>query len=154
MIFRLAVLISVVAIAYGGLPDVGQCDENSAGLFPHPDECQLYFDCSSIETTSWQPGVKGLRECEYPKLFDEFSRKCMKNVQCGSRKVKKNGCDYYTNQCQGNHCRPCELDFPKCEGLKDGTYPHPLKKGSPQCIVCKNERFIVEKTCPVSVLST
>ncbi|WAQ94079.1 hypothetical protein MAR_006550, partial [Mya arenaria] len=71
----------------GGLPDVGQCDENSAGLFPHPDECQLYFDCSSIETTSWQPGVKGLRECEYPKLFDEFSRKCMKNVQCGSRKA-------------------------------------------------------------------
>ncbi|WAQ93625.1 hypothetical protein MAR_006096 [Mya arenaria] len=132
----------------------GQCDEKTAGRFPHPDECQLYYDCSVTYSPPEMPGGKGVTECEYPLLYDESSGKCMKEVECGSRMLKKNGCDYYNNRCYSIRCPPCFLRFPECEGLTDGTYPHPAKPGTPRCMVCKNERFVEEIYCPVNVITT
>ncbi|WAR28724.1 hypothetical protein MAR_014428 [Mya arenaria] len=90
MISRLTILISVAAVASGFPSDVSPCNGTSAELFPHPKECQLYYNCSITDSPRLMPGGQGVTECKYPLLYDETSETCMEEVNCGSRKLKKN----------------------------------------------------------------
>ncbi|XP_063401938.1 uncharacterized protein LOC134686193 isoform X2 [Mytilus trossulus] len=111
-----------------------QCD--STTFIPHPNKCQLYYNCSQAlsplptENRKYTDRLQVLRpaylhECLYPKLFSTTTMSCQyyKDVKCGSRYETKNKCNYlaisYT--CLGA-CKECIYFTPDCEGFADGVY--------------------------------
>jgi len=77
-----------------GDPSRDACDPGSTDIFAHPDECQLYYNCSVTWSSPWLPGGKGVMECKYPLLYDESAHACLdyKLVECGSRQENVDGC--------------------------------------------------------------
>ena len=74
--------------------DIEEECNNGADVLPHPDGCQLFYNCSEAYY-----GInmgKYIDECLYPKLFSLYSYKCedFETVTCGSRTEPKSGCKY------------------------------------------------------------
>ncbi|WAR27122.1 hypothetical protein MAR_012826 [Mya arenaria] len=115
------------------------------GVFPHPTECQAFYNCS-VRYTHGIPRFfeQHLVECPYPQLFNTETKQCdhFENVKCGSRAEIKDGCQYRSNQCPVARCRPCSVDLPSCIGKRDGINVHPAKLWSPFYAVCYKERTI------------
>ncbi|XP_052779411.1 uncharacterized protein LOC128216788 [Mya arenaria] len=137
------------------LPDLGPLSPEErcnmfGGVFPHPTECQAFYNCS-VRYTHGIPRFfeQHLVECPYPKLFNTETKQCdyFENVKCGSRMEIKDGCQYRSNQCPVAHCRPCSVDLPSCIGKRDGINVHPVKLWSPFYAVCYKERTIKEERC-------
>ena len=63
-------------------------------VFPHPDECQLYYNCSVTYVTVPTHLEQHLVECPYPSLFSTQSLQCenFTEVCCGFRKEIKDKC--------------------------------------------------------------
>lgn len=66
-------------------------------VFPHPHECQMYYNCSMIEDKDLSiecHHVMHLTECIYPDLFSEETLQCenFTNVKCGEREEIKYLC--------------------------------------------------------------
>ncbi|XP_061186491.1 uncharacterized protein LOC133194564 [Saccostrea echinata] len=120
------------------------CGDYDYGFIAHPEYCQAYYDCSSTSGPLYRPWDKGFRECPYPKLFNAQTLKCEMffYVKCGKRKEYKSGCDYFANQCLRSHCIPCFIRYPSCEGYRDGTHEHPIRRGSKWMIHCYRERLM------------
>ncbi|WAR27130.1 hypothetical protein MAR_012834 [Mya arenaria] len=82
------------------LPDLGPLSPEErcnmfGGVFPHPKECQAFYNCS-VRYTPQIPRFfeQHLVECPYPQLFNTETKECdyFENVKCGSRTEFKNGC--------------------------------------------------------------
>ncbi|XP_052779092.1 uncharacterized protein LOC128216538 [Mya arenaria] len=137
------------------LPDLGPLSPEErcnmfGGVFPHPTECQAFYNCS-VRYTHGIPRFfeQHLVECPYPQMFNTETKQCghFENVKCGSRTEFKDGCQYRSNQCPVAHCRPCSVDLPSCVGKPDGINVHPVKPWSPFYAVCYKERTIKEERC-------
>ncbi|XP_052778857.1 uncharacterized protein LOC128216337 [Mya arenaria] len=138
------------------LPDLGPLSPEErcnmfGGVFPHPKECQAFYNCS-VRYTPQIPRFfeQYLVECPYPQLFNTETKECdyFENVKCGSRTEFKNGCQYRSNQCPVAHCIPCSVDLPSCIGKRDGINVHQVKLWSPFYAVCYKERTIKVDRCP------
>ncbi|WAR27168.1 hypothetical protein MAR_012872 [Mya arenaria] len=70
-----------------------RCNLNG-GVFPHPTECQAFYNCSVRYT--WIPRFfeQHLVECPYPQFFNTETKQCdhFENVKCGTRTEFKDGC--------------------------------------------------------------
>ncbi|WAR27180.1 hypothetical protein MAR_012884 [Mya arenaria] len=107
------------------------------GVFPHPTECQVFYNCS-VRYTPEIPRFfeQHLVECPYPQLFNTETKQCdhFENVKCGTRTEFKNGCQYKSNMCGSK---------------RDGINVHPVKLWSPFYVVCYKERTVKEDRCQV-----
>lgn len=76
-------------------PDIG-CGTLKSGVFPHPDNCAWYFNCSvrpdAVQETYYSGHVM---ECPYPQLFSVDSMQCedFEDVQCRGRYEPKSPCE-------------------------------------------------------------
>ncbi|XP_052781097.1 uncharacterized protein LOC128217766 [Mya arenaria] len=136
------------------LPDLGSLNPEErckmfGGMFPHPTECQVFYNCSVNYTRIPWFFEQHLVECPYPQLFNTDTKQCdhFENVKCGSRAEIKDGCQYRSRRCLNARCRPCSVDFPSCVGKRDGINVHPVKLWSPFYAVCYKERTIKEERC-------
>ncbi|CAG2197441.1 unnamed protein product [Mytilus edulis] len=116
--------------------DVNQtCKSDANRLIPHPNTCQLYYNCSQAVSPipTWYrlythiPQVLRpayLHECPYPELFSTTTMSCQNytDVKCGSRYETKNKCDYLAVNyyCMGA-CKVCTYSFPDCVDLTEYT---------------------------------
>ncbi|VDI08421.1 Hypothetical predicted protein [Mytilus galloprovincialis] len=137
--------------------DVNQtCKYNTESLIPHPNTCQLFYNCSQavspIPTTekvyanSRIPQHAYLHECPYPELFSTTSMSCQNytDVKCGSRYETKNKCDYLAvgYNCQAA-CKVCIYFTPDCMGIADGIYRNKyIEPPGEFYFECQNERII------------
>ncbi|XP_052778854.1 uncharacterized protein LOC128216333 [Mya arenaria] len=123
------------------------------GVFPHPTECQAFYNCSVRYT--WIPRFfeQHLVECPYPQLFNTETKKCdhFEIVKCGTRTEFKDGCQYKTNMCKTSHCMPCNVRLPSCEGKRDGINVHPVRLWTPFYAVCYKERTVKQDRCQADV---
>ncbi|KAL3853251.1 hypothetical protein ACJMK2_016807 [Sinanodonta woodiana] len=127
------------------------CSSVGTGRIPDPIHCQMYFDCSVVYNEV-PPGLGQHQvECPYPDLFSEETLQCeaFDTVKCADRIEPVNKCDYTMNKCNGPNCQPCEISYPKCEGLSDGFHAHPMKNDSPYYIECYKSRLIGVQICPI-----
>lgn len=127
------------------------CRTQSYYRAPHPQYCQIYYDCTTKYTRVPIYFEQHMRECEYPLLFSEQTLKCENytEVKCGNRTEYKSACQYLSHRCgASSHCMPCALNHPSCEGKQDGVYQHGYKSESPWFMVCKDERFVSDGLCP------
>ncbi|XP_056000588.1 uncharacterized protein LOC130048213 [Ostrea edulis] len=108
-------------------------------IFPHPDECQLYYNCSVTYTDIPIHSEQHLQECRYPDVFSTQTLQCenFTAVCCGARKVLKDKCDYRR---QLNISSTCKWQYPSCSGKTDGY--HRGSQGSKSYINCFNERLM------------
>ncbi|XP_046373608.1 uncharacterized protein LOC124147048 isoform X2 [Haliotis rufescens] len=119
-------------------------------LLPHPKNCHWYFNCSlNASSEVWVYQEPLTEECQYPRLFSLTSRKCEKydTVDCGSRNIKKEPCEYRKNMCTKAHCRPCNIRFGSCVGKKNGNHSFPQREWTPRYIICKDERTVDQRDC-------
>lgn len=70
------------------------CRDNPFLIFPHHDECQLYYNCSLTYADVSSHLEQHMVECQYPSLFSTKSLRCenFMEVCCGMRKELKNKC--------------------------------------------------------------
>ncbi|VDI54945.1 Hypothetical predicted protein, partial [Mytilus galloprovincialis] len=136
------------------------CRANPTVIQEYSDSCAMYINCS--RTGHY------LVECKYPDLYSPVSKTCQsfKSVTCGKRPEPQKPCDYKQNLCMPGDisCQPCTERLPSCEGLGDGSNPHPYHMWGIEYIVCdKNRTIHVDKcsqgyfnprtlTCTVTVL--
>ncbi|XP_046544867.1 uncharacterized protein LOC124255076 [Haliotis rubra] len=118
-------------------------------VFPHPDHCQLYYNCSQTYEHVPRYFKQYLRECTYPQLFDVRSSRCQdfQEVDCGTREETINACDYRQNWCPVSHCIPCAVNLPPCHGRPDGRNPFPGREWSPWYVECLKGRTITTAQC-------
>ncbi|XP_071082419.1 uncharacterized protein [Haliotis cracherodii] len=118
-------------------------------VFPHPDHCQLYYNCSRVYTQVPRYFQQYLQECPYPQVFDVGSGACrdFQLVNCGTRDETINACDYRQNWCPVSHCSPCGTRLPSCQGRPDGPNPFPGREWSPWYIECRQGRTITTTQC-------
>lgn len=68
-------------------------------VFPHPDGCALFYNCSlRFQHRPRRHFASPLEdECPYPQLFSNETLKCENflNVTCGTRKEPKAPCKYF-----------------------------------------------------------
>ena len=71
------------------------CAHHPGMVFPHPDQCQLYYNCSHTAQPNRRLKLHQ-QECPYPMLFDVHTQTCrsFKYVQCGGRTEVKHPCKY------------------------------------------------------------
>ncbi|XP_061179340.1 uncharacterized protein LOC133187964 [Saccostrea echinata] len=124
----------------------GVCSLTSHEKLANAENCAKYYDCDTKVSSVGEAEVK---ECPYPLLFDENSQRChhYSTVQCGTRYEPKDACEYEENQCKSAHCIPCYMRFPSCKGSPDGLNPWKGKEGSPEFVVCKDERVVFQGGC-------
>ncbi|CAG2229574.1 unnamed protein product [Mytilus edulis] len=145
--------------------DVNQtCKSDANRLIPHPNTCQLYYNCSQAVSPipTWYrlythiPQVLRpayLHECPYPELFSTTTMSCQNytDVKCGSRYETKNKCDYLAVNyyCMGA-CKVCIYSFPDCVGFADGIHRNEYISQSSRYFECQNERNIYggQNPCP------
>ncbi|XP_063401940.1 neurogenic locus notch homolog protein 1-like [Mytilus trossulus] len=144
--------------------DVNQtCESDADTLIPHPNTCQLYYNCSQAvsplptENRKYPHRTQILRpaylhECSYPELFCTTTLSCQNytDVKCGSRYETKNKCDYLAISyiCNGA-CKVCVYFSPDCIGFSDGI--HRNKYVAPPGEVyfeCQDERNIYDGRNP------
>ncbi|KAK7102891.1 mucin-2-like [Littorina saxatilis] len=77
------------------------CAKNNTDIVPHPEECQLYYNCSMENGVVPRNYEHYLQECLYPLLYDVQSQTCQRSeeVECQSRKKPSSQCDYRNNTC-------------------------------------------------------
>ncbi|WAR27146.1 hypothetical protein MAR_012850, partial [Mya arenaria] len=111
------------------------------GVFPHPTECQAFYNCSVRYT--WIPRFfeQHLVECRYPQLFNTETKQCdnFENVKCGTRTEFKDGCQYKSYLCGSK---------------RDGMNVHPGKLWTPFYAVCYKERTVKQDQCKPDVDGT
>ncbi|XP_060070649.1 uncharacterized protein LOC132550573 [Ylistrum balloti] len=123
---------------------------------PHESECQLYYDCTTIQAslnvTDVEPtdGVS-LRECEYPDLFSDVTMKCESfiNVNCGKRREPVDKCDYQKrSQCHSPEtCSSCAMRYPSCKGQANGPHSDVTTSNPSSFVVCYNDRLVARGNC-------
>ncbi|KAK3088598.1 hypothetical protein FSP39_021132 [Pinctada imbricata] len=123
-----------------------RCRQDSTLVFPHPNECQLYYDCKVGMTDDNLE--RHMRECKYPKLYDDKKHECVsywdEDLDCGSRTIYKDVCDYRINYCKTANCNgDCRKELPSCKGMTDGKHKHSGYPDSEYFIVCKDGRLAV-----------
>lgn len=67
-------------------------------MFPHPDNCAWYFNCSVRPDAVMDTYYSGhVMECPYPQLFSLESRQCedFEDVQCRGRYEPKSPCESF-----------------------------------------------------------
>ncbi|CAC5409839.1 unnamed protein product [Mytilus coruscus] len=122
-----------------------QCQTSSSSRIADAEECQRFYDCSLVYTIYVPLHFKQhLDECIYPQMFNDITNKCdnFTNVNCGSRKVFVDGCDYSRNKPVPGHSEPCTIAYPSCRNKDDGLYEHPNKQMTPNYIKCFMERMM------------
>ena len=79
----------------GPLSPQEQCAVHG-GIFPHPTECQAYYNCSMVYQSVPMLLEQHMMECQYPELFNAETNRCdhFENVKCGPRTEFKDGCKY------------------------------------------------------------
>ena len=79
---------------YLALTKAEQCERDAKLVTSHPDECQLYYDCSVKNDDVTDHLEQYLQECPYPQLFSEATQKCenFTEVDCGKRTEHKSAC--------------------------------------------------------------
>ncbi|XP_062594718.1 uncharacterized protein LOC134256037 isoform X2 [Saccostrea cucullata] len=127
----------------------GICALHSDEKFVDANSCAKYKDCETKKSPSGKTAQSRVKECPYPLLFDEKSQRChhYSTVQCGNRYEPKDACEYEENQCKSAHCIPCHVRFPSCKGSPDGLNPWKGREGSPEFVVCKDERVVFQSRC-------
>ena len=66
-------------------------------MFPHPDNCAWYFNCSVRPDAVMETYYSGhVMECPYPQLFSLESGQCedFEDVQCRGRYEPKSPCKF------------------------------------------------------------
>ncbi|XP_052781428.1 uncharacterized protein LOC128217983 [Mya arenaria] len=123
------------------------------GVFPHPTECQAFYNCSVRYTSIPRLYEQHLVECRYPQLFNTETKQCdnFENVKCGTRTEFKDGCQYKYKVCGGSHCMPCNERLPSCVDKGDGITIHPGRLWTPFYVVCYKERTIKTDRCKPDV---
>ncbi|CAG2230967.1 unnamed protein product [Mytilus edulis] len=134
-------------------------DENT--LIPHPNICQLYYNCSQAVSplpiyieTIFSPNIPQvlrpayLHECPYPELFSTTTMSCQNYTDV--RYETKNKSDY--PEVRTNFpCEFCRYAVPDCAGFTDGihrnTYWSPQEE---EYFECENERNIYSGQNPCS----
>lgn len=73
------------------------CRDDPLLVFPHHDECQLYYNCSLTYTSIPSHLEQHMVECPYPSLFSTQSLRCenFTDVCCGLRKELKDKCTHF-----------------------------------------------------------
>lgn len=127
-----------------------KCQMYGIGVYPHPSQCQAFYNCSVDNSGSYYYSEQYMQECPYPNLFNAEANICddFENVKCGDRVEYTNACDYARNRCPVAHCIPCDVRFPNCDGKPDGMAPHEAKLWSPYFTICYKQRTMGEETCP------
>ncbi|XP_069141994.1 uncharacterized protein [Argopecten irradians] len=121
----------------------------------HETECQLFYDCAiqaTSDDTKGQPSDGAIvRECEYPLLFSDVTKKCeiFLEVNCGGRREPVDSCDYLKSRdCQSSEaCPPCPMRFPSCKGLSNGPHSDVITSNPSNFIVCYNDRLVAQGNC-------
>lgn len=74
------------------------CRDHPLLVFPHADECQLYYNCSLTYSDVPPHLEQHMVECPYPSLFSTKSLRCenFTEVCCGMRKEVKDKCKHLT----------------------------------------------------------
>lgn len=70
------------------------CPPGAVGRHTHPTKCAQYYDCSKTNSVQWWG--ENLRECPYPKVFNEFTKDCdsPSTVDCNTRQKPLDPCKY------------------------------------------------------------
>ncbi|XP_052086945.1 uncharacterized protein LOC127724124 isoform X2 [Mytilus californianus] len=149
-------------------PDVNQtCKSDATTLIPHPNTCQLYYNCSQAvsplptENRLYDHIPQILRpaylhECPYPQLFSaNISCQNYTDVKCGSRYETKNKCDYLavSYYCLGA-CKACIYFTPDCVGFADGIHRNTyISPPGENYFECQDERNIYggQNPCPTNM---
>ncbi|XP_061167966.1 uncharacterized protein LOC133176922 [Saccostrea echinata] len=133
------------------LPPNISCSVNDMLILPHPEECQLYYNCSVIYSIIPKQMEQHLMECDYPNLFSLETNRCdnFRKVACKTRREIKDKCKYRLMIQSFWSPEPCLLSFPSCDNKTDGLHEHGVKKPSPYFMICDGERFLREGFCPV-----
>ncbi|XP_071140455.1 sushi, nidogen and EGF-like domain-containing protein 1 [Mytilus edulis] len=126
-----------------------QCQTSSSAKFADSEECQRFYDCSIVYANVPLHFKQHLDECIYPQMFNDITNQCdnFTNVNCGSRKVLVDGCDYSRNKPLPGHSEPCTIAYPSCRNKDDGLYEHPDKQMTPHYIKCFVERMMGTFQC-------
>ncbi|KAJ8313686.1 hypothetical protein KUTeg_008247 [Tegillarca granosa] len=128
------------------------CFGSQKRIVPHPEDCALYYNCSSIYRVIPLYMEQNLHECPYPKLFSTETNQCemFHRVECGKRKEPKWECQYRKHWCRDDEClTPCASKYPSCIGKSDGL--NPFRDGQsmlPYYLECEDERVVKIKICP------
>lgn len=70
------------------------CPPGAVGRHAHPTKCAQYYDCSKTNSIEWWG--ENLRECPYPKVFNELTKDCDSPlaVVCNTRQKPMDPCKY------------------------------------------------------------
>lgn len=120
------------------------CQDDPFLVFPHPDECQLYYNCSLTYADVPPHLEQHMVECPYPSLFSTKSLRCenFTDVCCGIRTELKDKCDY---RLYLESTSTCEWQNPSCSGKADGY--HKGFQGINAYINCFQERLLNTGMC-------
>lgn len=120
------------------------CRDHPLLVFPHPDVCQLYYNCS-LKYADIPPHLEQhMIECPYPSLFSTKSLRCenFTDVCCGMRKELKDKCEY---RIHSGSTSTCKWQHPSCSGKADGY--HQGYQGINAYFNCFQERLLNTGTC-------
>ncbi|XP_061179377.1 uncharacterized protein LOC133188003 [Saccostrea echinata] len=109
-------------------------------IFPHPGECQLYYNCSKTYPPVPSFMEQHMMECKYPDLFSERTLQCenFTDVCCGGRKELKGKCSYRKEKDPSGYCFS-----ESCVRLPDGMIPISMYSYT----ICLKGRLMAEGSC-------
>ncbi|KAK7102889.1 hypothetical protein V1264_021047 [Littorina saxatilis] len=128
-----------------------RCQMDRTAVFPHPGQCQLFYNCSNDAQPDWPSFFdRYLDECEYPLLFNAVTSRCedFHDVTCGDRVEHVNRCSYLRSKCVTSHCVPCWVRFATCSDLPDGMNVFVGREWTPYYAICKDNRSLGFDVCP------
>lgn len=141
--------------SFAKIIDVG-CKGKAGGVFPHPDNCAWYYNCSLTPDAVMEKYHGGhVMECPYPQLFSLRSLQCedFEDVECQGRYEPKSPCDYRANHChETSHCIPCWVRYASCLGSEDGLNPWPELEWRPFFVECYRQRTVFQGSCDKSAV--
>ncbi|WAR27171.1 hypothetical protein MAR_012875, partial [Mya arenaria] len=106
----------------GHLSPEERCSIDSDDVFPHPTECQAFYNCSVYNKPSmYQIFEQHLDECPYPQLFNTETKQC----------------DHFENV------------NTNATSKGDGINVDPVRLWTPYYAVCYKERFDKKDQCQV-----
>ncbi|CAC5391689.1 unnamed protein product [Mytilus coruscus] len=140
--------------------DVNQtCKFDANTLIPHPNICQLYYNCSQavspfpidLETIFYSDIPQVIRpaylhECPYPEFFST-------NMSCQNYTDMKCGCRYETKNKFA--CKLCKHFNPDCVGFADGIHRNRyMSTPEEEYFECQDERNIYSghNPCPKNMV--
>ncbi|RUS79491.1 hypothetical protein EGW08_012759, partial [Elysia chlorotica] len=124
------------------------CPPGFSGKTPDPHHCARFFHCDRpAQRVRWE---EHHQECPYPQLFNVNTLQCehFSSVDCGTREEPRDPCEYLANSCDGHVlCVPCAVRFPSCRGRRDGINAWAGRRGSPDYVVCSQQRVLYHGRC-------